>query len=240
MTTKIPAKIRVIVLGDSQAVKLAYALSMQGYPVLSLAKSGSSTLQSLSRFLSSESVITSFLAQPPSNTPTVVLASTGGNDLGLPLKSAVSAYDKFIEAIVDTGIPHAILLPPPARQIADVPLAKKVFGPKVSGPSYWFDSGYAEKRQSLISAYAKVAASRPRAAVGWWWLDPERSPPDGIHASPVEAARTAEAAITAAALGTGTGTVMGGGVGTIAALAVLALVCYSLWQKTGEGDNNAT
>lgn len=69
-----------------------------------------------------------------------------------------NVYDKIIVFSGDTANVDTLLGklkcdelvwygPPPATRITDLAYARKVFGSKVTGPYYWFESGHSEERE---------------------------------------------------------------------------------------------
>lgn len=134
---------------------------------------------------------------------------SGNEDLKRQLSMAGSGYDVVyifggdddlngIQDVMDMiggGVPVYWWGSSPATRISSISTARSVFGSKVSGEFYWFDSGEADRREkrnknlkSILSKYPNIrymdyrdfnvnGAVVQRSGVSW----PDQ--PDGIHIS---------------------------------------------------------
>ena len=164
---------RVLVFGDSQSQRmgkrLEEILQSAGHAVKRISRAGYSTAKLLAAARKSVT---------PSNYD-VVYVFSGGNDPSASTApvSALLHYLKPAGRVIFVGLP-------PATVIANVPLARKVFGSKVSGPNYWLTSGTAKRREDKNRAFKPVV----QRSYGTYYdvrdlfaggkLPPQ---PDGIH-----------------------------------------------------------
>lgn len=195
---------KVSVLGDSNATALYLAArSLPGYDVRNYTKSGRTVRQMLDEL--------ELLIDSGELSGTKVILCVGGNSVDSNRSTVLSDYSSILntlKSITDNGNRLSIVLPPPATVILDVPLARKVFGSKITDEYYWFSSGYAERRFSLINALAEVciksgthfiilSANTGGGEIGAPSVGvlPLYASPDGIHMSPQTARSAAALAI---------------------------------------------
>jgi hypothetical protein len=128
---------KAIILGNSQAqgagTKLESELKRIGYSVTRLAKHGAKNKDLISLYKTKSH-------------PDYDLAVVFSGD-----PSGVSDVCSLFETV-----PYFVWYgPPPATKILDVSYARKVFGSKVTGSDYWFDSGHAAQRDKDAESIRK-------------------------------------------------------------------------------------
>ncbi len=133
---------KIFIVGDSQAqgagATLQSVLQAQGHKVTRLAKhgAGSTEVRDLARQLEGQVF-------------DLVVVFSGSTSSATAIKQIPAMY---------SGAKVIWYGPSPATKILDVGLAKKVFGPKVSGPDYWFSSGEAAAREARNRELPKLLA----------------------------------------------------------------------------------
>lgn len=121
---------KAIILGNSQSqgagTKLESELKRIGYSVVRLSKHGASNSDLISMYKSK---------------------SHPAYDLAVVFSGDTRNVEKVTELFAD--VPYFVWYgPPPATKILDLPYARKVFGSKVTGENYWFESGHAAQREA--------------------------------------------------------------------------------------------
>lgn len=163
---------RALIIGDSQAqgagAVLESLLEASGYQVKRYGFPGYPTYRVLEK--AKDLYLLNF---------DLICVFSGSNDSPGDHSSAIKICNIWPEATVWW------FAPPPATQILDLDLARKVFGSKVKAKDYWITSGFAKTREQIAQEFRETLQPlAPRVR----YLDirqafPEGYPdqPDGVH-----------------------------------------------------------
>jgi len=194
---------KILIIGDSQAQGAGSVLAdyyrNAGNEVELVSKSGASI----------EAIVK--MAKPANYDKVVIFA--GGN--GTPTVNAV-------QDLLDIYPGADWIGPPPATLITDLGHAQAVFGGKVDGPAYWFQTSTADDREKANNFLSAVVPQYGGKYHDWRKFglgDPFPAQPDGIHISKP----TAKIAFS-------NGIPLGINLGGIIALAALGILAYKIWR----------
>jgi lysophospholipase L1-like esterase len=212
---------RVLIIGDSQSqgigVALQKILKAQGDQVTRISRAGYGTAKLLT---TAKQTVT-----PASYD--VIFVFVGGNNTwspsaSTPLKASLTPVNEMLDFLAPAGA-VVWIGPPPATEIANLPLARKVFGTKVNDRSYWFTTGTARRREEKNNLYrSAVRGGNAQYFDVRSVLSPFPPQGDGIHVTGKSAQQVAQVLSTYPRATTGPSLLVAG-VGAAALVVFLGL-----------------